>query len=282
MSHSALDSYLSSWREADPQRTYAWLFLRRAERLRYGVCAAVIDEWLKALRDVQEPQVAVAKLGWWREELLRAAEGEGHHPLTQSLFAEPRGREVPSSCWTAVVDAGLLAIAAPPAADFAAQHSAARPLAKAIAELETRVWFGAREESSRAVGVTAVANLVADMRALATRADHGRSPLPMNLMARHGLSFEGLAEDGLDRRAAMRDYAALLRNALTEAATMPGPLTLFRAVGLQHDLRSLDRAARADNPLRVLRAPRLGFATLLKTWRAARTWRGISNARMES
>lgn len=281
MSDGALESYLSSWREADPQRACAWLFLRRAERIRYGACAAMIHEWWKTIHEVREPQVAVAKLGWWREELQRAAEGEARHPLTQSLFADPRVREVPLSCWTAVVDAALLAITASPAADFVAQHSAAAPLAKAIAELETHVWFGTQAVNPRAAAVTAVANLVADVRALTAEVEHGRSPLPMNLLARHGLTIGGLVADGPDRRAALRDFALLLRDALAEAATMSGPLILFRAIGLQHDLDSLERAARADAPLPTLCAPGFGFGNLLKTWRAARTWRGISNTEAE-
>lgn len=282
MSDSGLESYLSSCREADPRRAYAWLFLRRAERIRYGACAAMIQEWWKTLHEVREPQVAAAKLGWWREELQRAADGEARHPLTQSLFADPCAREVPMSCWTAVVDAALLTIPASPSTDFTAQRSAAVPLAKVIAELEIHVWFGARVQSSRAAAVTAVANLVADVRALAAEVGHGRSPLPMNLLARHKLTIEGLAVNGPDRRAAVRDYAALLRDALADAATMPGPLTLFRAVGLRHDLHSLDHAVRADDPLLVLCAPGLRFGNLLQTWRAARTWRGISNTEAKS
>ena len=282
MSDNGLGNYLSSWREADPQRTCAWLFLRRAERTRYGALAATIQEWSKTLHDVREPQVAVVKLGWWREELARAAEGEARHPLTQSLFADARVREVPLSRWTAVVDAALLRIAAPPAADFAAQRSAATPLARAIAELETRVWFDTRTESSRAAAVVTLAHLVADARALAAETGHGRSPFPMNLLARHGLTIEALAAEGPDRRAALLDYALLLRDALADAARMPGPLTLFRAVGLRHDLDSLDRAARADDPLRVLCASGHGFGNLLQTWRAARIWRGVTNTKVES
>ncbi|MGH8113697.1 MAG: squalene/phytoene synthase family protein, partial [Rhodanobacteraceae bacterium] len=195
MSDSALESYLSSWREADPQRTCTWLFLRRAERIRYGALAAMLHEWWKVVHDVREPAVAVAKLGWWREELQHAAEGEARHPLTQSLFVDPRVREVPLSYWTAVVDAAMLAVAVPPPADFTAQRSTVAPLANATAELESCVWFGRRPESSRAAEVTAVANLVVDTRALPAEVGHGRSPLPMSLLARHGLTIEQLAAD---------------------------------------------------------------------------------------
>jgi phytoene synthase len=278
VSDGALGGYLSAWREADPRRTHAWLFLDRSERIRYGACAALLHEWRKAVREVSEPQVAMAKLGWWREELQRAAEGGPRHPLTQSLFADARIRGVPLSCWTAVVDAALLLVAAPPSADFAAQRRVIAPLAVATAELETRVWFEPSAAVARAAAVTGLASLVADLRALAVEVERGRSPLPMNLLARHGLTIGELATQSRAQRAAVRDYVQLLREALAEAATMPGPLTLFHAVELRHDLQDLERAATAEDPVAALRPPRPGFGDLLKTWRAARTWRAMSRS----
>lgn len=277
MSNGAFEDYLSAWRQADPQRAYAWLFLGRSGRIRYGACAALVDEWWKILREVREPQVAMVKLGWWREELQRAAEGEPRHPLTQSLFVDARNRAVPLSCWTTVVDAALLLVGAAPSVDFAAQRRAIAPLSTAVAELETRLWFGPSADAARAAAVTALANLLAGLRALPAEVERGRSPLPMNLLARHGLTIEGLARQNPARCAALRDYAQLLRDALAEAATMPGPLTLFRAVALQHDLPNLERAAGAEHPIVVLRAPGLGFGAWLKTWRTARTWRAVSH-----
>ncbi|MGH8190151.1 MAG: squalene/phytoene synthase family protein [Rhodanobacteraceae bacterium] len=273
MSGGAFESYLSSWREADPRRTLAWWFLRSDERIRYGANAALIQEWRNVLR-AREPQVAMAKLGWWREELQRSAEGGARHPLTQALFADARIREVPLDCWTMVVDAALRRVEAPPSADFAAQLSASAPFAGAVAELETRVWFGSGVSSARAAVVTTTADLVADARALVAEAERGRPALPMNLMARHGLTIESLQNDGPARRAALRDHLFLLRDALGDATVQPGRLTLFREIDMQHDLGSLGHAVRAADPLAALCISRPGLDPLLKTWRAARTWRG--------
>ncbi|HJP98482.1 MAG TPA: squalene/phytoene synthase family protein [Rhodanobacteraceae bacterium] len=277
MSDGALDDYVSAWREADPQRTYGWLFLDRSERIRYGACAALVHEWRKTVREVREPQVAMAKLGWWREELQRAVEGAPRHPLTQSLFADAQARTVPLSCWTAVVDAALLLVGAAPSADFAAQRRAIAPLSAAIAELETRLWFGPSADVARAAAVTGIACLAGGLRALPGEVERGRSPLPMNLLARHGLTIGELAGQDPGRRAALRDYAQLLRGALVEAATMTGPLTLFRAIALQHDLRNLEYAASAEEPLAALHPRRPGIGDLLKSWREARTWRAVSH-----
>lgn len=275
MSDDAFESYLTHWREADPLRSMAWLFLRHDERTRYGALAALQNEWLKAVRAVWEPQVAATKLGWWREEMQRAAQGHAHHPLAQALFADARVCRVPLSCWIAAVDASLFALTVPPPADFPAQLAAVRPLAAAFADLDTRVWFGAAADGTRAAAVTAIAHLVADLRGLGTDAGNSRSPLPMNLLARHGLTVDDLVSDGPARRAAVRDGAADLERELADAATTPGPLTLFRAVHLQCDLHTLRQAARADNPSAALRMPESGFRALLKTWQAARIWRGI-------
>lgn len=280
MNESAFDDYLGQWRTATPRRSVAWLFLRQDERTRFGALAALEQEWLKAVREVREPQVAAAKLGWWREEMQRAAQGGARHPLTQSLFADACAGAVPPAYWTAPVDAAAAALVATPPADFTAQCAAVAPLATALAELETRVWFGAQAASARAVGVALFTRLAADARALAAEVERGRSPLPMNLLARHGLTIEGLATDSPARRAALRDHLASIGSGLADAATMQGPLGLFRAVDLQHDLAVLERAARADDPLAALVAPAHGFAGVLKTWRAARTWRG--NTRNEN
>lgn len=282
MSESVFDDYLTRWRDANPQRALAWLFLRHDERACFGALAALEHEWLKAVHDVREPQVAAAKLGWWREEVQRATQGHANHPLTRALFADARAGTVPPAYWTAPVEAAILMLTAAPPADFAVQCEVATPLASAVAELETRVWFGTGAESPRAAKVVLFAHLATCTRALATEVGHGRSPLPMNLLARHGLTVEGLATDGPARRAALRDHAADLRRGLAAAATMPGPLTLFRAVGLQHDLASLVGAVRSDDPMAALHAPAHGPGMALKTWRAARTWRATSRIESKS
>ena len=282
MSESTYDDYLARWRAASPQRAVAWLFLHHDERCCFGALAALEHEWSRVLREVREPQVAIAKLGWWREEMQRATQGQARHPLTQALFADACANGVPLAYWTAPVDAAAVALTQAPSADFAAQCDAAAPLATALAELETRVWFGPQASSPRAARVTLFARLAADARALTAEVEHGRSPLPMNLLARHGLTIEGLATDSPARRAALREHLANVGSGLADAATMQGPLGLFRAMELQHGMAALKRAARADDPLAALVAPAHGFAGVLKTWRAARTWRGNTRNEIRS
>ncbi|MGH8110657.1 MAG: squalene/phytoene synthase family protein [Rhodanobacteraceae bacterium] len=279
MGESAFDGYVDRWREASPQRALAWMFLDPAERVRYGALAAIEEEWLKAVRDVREPQVAGVKLGWWREEAQRAREGQPRHPLTEVLFADTGIRAIALPYWTAPMDAAIVALTAPPPADFAAQRDVVAPLAEALAALEARVWFGPDVDSQRAAEVILLGDVVSRVRALDAEIERGRPPLPMNLLARHGITLEGLATDDLARRAAVRDQLGDLERALSRAATMPGPLSLFRAVALRHDLDTLRRALRADAPLAALRMPGHGFGSVLKTWHAARIWRATARSR---
>jgi len=276
VSESAFDDYLAQWRGASPERTVAWLFLRSDEHMSFGALAALEHEWRKVVREAREPQVAAARLGWWREEMQHASGGQARHPLTQGLFAAPRVGAVPVASWTAPVEAAMVLLMTPPPADFAAQCKVVAPFADAIAELETRVWFGSAAANPRAAKVTLLAHLVSNLRALESMVERGRSPLPMNLLARHGLTIDALGRDGPARRGAVRDYAAELQRELAGAARMQGPLTLFRTVGRQHDQDALGRAVRADEPLAGLRSSAFGLRGLLKTWRAARTWRSMA------
>ncbi|TAN08078.1 MAG: phytoene synthase [Rhodanobacteraceae bacterium] len=282
MSASAFDSYLDQWRDAHPECAVAWLFLRADERACFGALAALEREWLKAVREVREPQVAIVKLGWWREEMEHAARGETRHPLTGALFADARAKRVPEGYWTAPVDAAVAWLDAAPAADFAAQCAARAPFAHAVAALETRVWFDAGADSPRAAEVTLLAHLAGAARGLDAEVEHARSPLPMNLLARHALSIDALGRDSAARRAAYRDYLATLERRLAGAATLAGPLTLFRLAGGQRDLDSLRRAQRADDPVAALRAPVHRVGNVLKTWRAARIWRGMAQSESSS
>lgn len=282
MSASAFDGYLERWRAAHPECAVAWLFLRADERACFGALAALEREWLKAVREVREPQVAVVKLGWWREEMEHAARGETRHPLTAALFADARARQVPEAYWAAPVDAAVALLSVAPAADFAAQCAAAAPFAHAFAALETRVWFGAEADSARAAEVTLLAHLAAALRALDVEVEHARSPVPMNLLARHALSIDALGRDGTARRAAVRDYLVELERRLAGAAKLAGPLTLFRAAGCERDRDSLRCAMVADDPVTALRAPVHRVGHVLKTWRAARMWRGMARSESNS
>ncbi|MCP5268625.1 MAG: presqualene diphosphate synthase HpnD [Zoogloeaceae bacterium] len=64
---------------------YSFLFLpiekRRAITALYAFCREVDD----VVDECQDPQIAAAKLAWWRLEVARLYEGKPEHPVTQAL-----------------------------------------------------------------------------------------------------------------------------------------------------------------------------------------------------
>jgi 15-cis-phytoene synthase len=65
---------------------YAFLFLPPARRLAitafYAFCREVDD----VVDEVHEPEVAHAKLAWWRQEVQQAFQGQAQHPVMQALM----------------------------------------------------------------------------------------------------------------------------------------------------------------------------------------------------
>lgn len=277
----ALEHWLRDWRVAHPQLETAWVFLREDERTQYGAFAALESEWLEAVYAIREPQIAAVKLQWWREELRLAQNGHARHPLTQALFSIARAREIPLAWWDETIDAALARLDALPAPDFAAQLALAQPFHGGLARIETALWSGIDADSTRARRVASLEYLIAALRHLPQELAHNRSPIPMNLLARHGLTQATLGEDSEARRVALRDQARALRQALDEAVKLVGPLSLFRGLQMRQDASALRVAERATDPLHALHGSQNGLRLLFDAWRAARAWR-FMNASKDS
>jgi len=273
MTDTALEHWLRDWRAAHPQLETAWVFLRDDERALYGAFAALESEWLEAVYAIREPQVAAAKLQWWREELRLAHASQARHPLTQALFVSTRVRVIPLAWWNETIDVALARLDALPAPDFAAQLALAQPFHGALARIETALWFGIDADPARARRVASLEHLIAALRYLPQELAYNRSLLPMNLLARHGLTQATLGEDSEARRAALGDQARALRQALGEAVKLAGPLSLFRGLQMRQDASALRVAECATDPLHALHGSQNGLRLLFDAWRAARAWR---------
>ena len=273
MSDGSLETWLHGWRATHPQLEPAWTFLRADPRRDHYIALAVLEQqWRDAVYAIREPQVAVAKLQWWREELQLAQAGAARHPLTQDLFAEERIRVLPRAVWDEAMDAAMLALDCAPASDFAAQFAAARPLHGALVRIEIALWFGAGAESGRAEAVAVALHLDSLLRNFPNEIEHGRSPLPMSLLARHGLSIANLSHPSAALNAALGDQMRALRQALHETDKIAGPLTLLGDLKLRLDRRALRAAPSSSDPLRAFCVEQGGLRSLFDGWRAARTW----------
>lgn len=274
MDNGPLQDWLEAWREAHPQLEPAWIFLRADPRRdMYVALAALEQEWLNAVYAIREPHVAAVKLQWWREELQLAQTGAARHPLTRALFTDERIRTLPPGLWNGVMDAAMLALDAAPPADLVAQLAVAKPLHGTFAAIETALWFGAEANVERAQAVAAVQHGTALLRNFSNELEHGRAPLPMALLARHRLSLAELGEESDRRRAALRDQARALRQALEETDKMAGPLGLFRGLQARLDRRALRAAAIAADPMRALCQRQRGLRGMLDAWGEARASR---------
>ncbi|WP_235499649.1 phytoene synthase, partial [Frateuria sp. Soil773] len=209
------------------------------------------------------------------EELSGAAASGGRHPLTQVLFDDERAHALPGERWLAPVLAAMAQLEEGTAADFSAQLAAATELHGALAALETAWWYGEQASPERAARVATLAHLLHALRRLQDDAERDRLPLPMARLARFGLNRGDLRQPGEARDAAIHAQLADLLAAWRDAARLPGPLSVFRALESRHDLALARRAAGTREPLPMLQreSQRGGLREVFAAWRAARAWR---------
>jgi phytoene synthase len=268
---AAFASHVEDWRRRRPELALALPYLDPAEHDALTALACIEQQWLDAVYGIGESRVAEAKLAWWAEEIARARHDDARHPLGVALFALPRARALPESLWSAPLTAGMARREASPAADFAQQLHAAETFHAALARLENAIWFGAGTEAARATRLSVLGHLLDAL----SRFDTGAADaLPMNLLARHALDRNALATESTARDAAVRDQLSQLQSAHADAASLPGPVTLFRSLAANADLARLRRALRARRPLAALAVPaHPGPAMAWQAWRAARRLR---------
>ncbi len=99
--------------EWPPTRVLAWLYFPVAQRPLLAALCGIESEIAASLAPGLDHQVAHARLGWWRDECQRCAQGRPAHPLTRALssvFAS--GDLAPLAGLTGLVDAAMWDLAA--------------------------------------------------------------------------------------------------------------------------------------------------------------------------
>jgi 15-cis-phytoene synthase len=273
--NAVLQGFIDKWLAVQPQQRIALVFVDGRRYPGHVALAALEQELLGAAYGIREPQVAVAKLNWWAEELAGAATSGGRHPLTQVLFDDERAHAIASDLWLAPVLAAMAQLEQGTATDFPAQIDAAMPLHGGMAALETAWWYGADASPARAARVATLNHLLYALLRLEQDAERDRLPLPMARLARHGLSRTQLRAASEARQHAVRAQLEDLLASWKESTALPGPLSVFRALESRHASRLAQRAMHAGDALATLQAgqPRSGLATTLQAWQAARAWR---------
>ncbi|WP_374603751.1 hypothetical protein [Arenimonas sp.] len=246
----AIEHFVAKWQRREPEMAQAEVFCPPALRPRYRAWGSLLHELRESAFELSDPRVAEVKTQWWAEELLGLAEGRSRHPVTAPLAGVPAN-------WPALVHA-LVALPASDArpGDTGAALARFGALAAAIADTEARLFehpAGGRDADAVAV------HLLLHRLPEGLAADD-QAGLPMNLLARHGLTAAQVAAGQGDPL--LRDWATALLAALPLPASHPG---LYRRLRAGFDRARLARlaAGRGFDPP----GP---FVTLLRAWRLAR------------
>lgn len=269
-----LQGFIDKWLAVQPQQRVALAFVDGHRYPGHVALAALEQELLSAAYGIREPLVAAAKLGWWAEELAGAAASGGRHPLTQVLFDEERGHAIASELWLAPVLAAMAQLEQGTGTDYAGQIRAAMPLHGALAALETAWWYGTDATSARAAQVAVLNHLLYALLRLDADAERDCLPLPMARLARHDLVRTQLRRASAQRQQAIKAQLDDLLASWKVAASMPGPLSVFRALESRHASQLARRAARSVDALATLQAgqPHARLSTAWQAWQAARAW----------
>lgn len=271
---AVLQGFIDKWLVVQPQQRIALAFVDGRRYPGHVALAALEQELLSAAYGIREPQVAAAKLGWWAEELAGAAASGGRHPLTQVLFDDERAHAIAGDRWLAPVLAAMAQLEQGTAADYASQMQAAMPLHGALAALETAWWYGADAAPARASQIAVLNHVLYALWRLDADAERDCLPLPMARLARHGLVRTQLRKASAQRQQAIKAQLDDLLDSWKAAATLPGPLSVFRALESRHASKLARRATRSVDALATLQAgqSRAPLSTAWQAWQAARAW----------
>ncbi|HEX5628198.1 MAG TPA: presqualene diphosphate synthase HpnD [Usitatibacteraceae bacterium] len=258
---------------------YSFLFLprekRRAITAFYAFCREVDD----VADEAADVAVARAKLAWWRTEVANLGAGHPTHPVTRALlpFVAPMG--IDGARLNEIIDGMEMDLTHHRYADYAALRVYCHRVAGVVGQISAGI-FGYRHpqtlEYAELLGhAFQLTNIVRDVGEDARR---GRVYLPVDELARHGLSPEDiLARKGGEAfRALMAGQAARAEATYAEAFAKlhPEDRKSQRAGLIMAAIyRTLLAEIRRDG-FPVLEG-RVSLTPIRKLWIAWKTWIGI-------
>ena len=260
---------------------YAFLFLppprRAAITAFYAFCREVDD----VVDEVQDPGVAQAKLGWWRQAVAEAYAGRPEHPSLQALMPHAAVYGIEARHLLAVIDGCQMDLDQNRYLDFANLRQYCHLVAGVVGEVAARI-FGQTDpqttEYAHRLGLAfQLTNIVRDVGEDAAR---GRIYLPVNELQRFDVKAHELIKrgniPGLDRADFERRFLALMQFQCERAlslydealALLPATDRRAQKPGLMMAsiYRTLLREIAAD-PLLVL-TQRVSLTPLRKFWLA--------------
>jgi len=255
---------------------YSSLFLpaerRRAITALYAFCREVDD----VVDEGMDPQVAAAKLGWWRAEVGKLFEGKPQHPVTRALEPHLQSFGITAERLNEIIDGMEMDLTHHRYPDFEALRLYCHRVAGVVGQLSACI-FGYSNprtlEFAERLGLAfQLTNIIRDVGEDARR---GRIYLPADELAR----FHVTAEDIAARRhtaafeSLMAFQAERAERFYDEAfSTLPAEDRRDQRAGLVMAgiYRALLREIRKDR-FRVL-DQRIALTPLRKLWIAWKTW----------
>jgi len=258
------------WLDAWPENRVVAVFLEPAQRRRSHAFGALVHELSRAAFQVREPQVAATKLEWWRQELSAAAFGNPRHPITQELFADDIARESDPALWPALGEGALAQLDQPGAGTLAALIEQLEPFHGAVAAAESALLLGGSGSPEANAALWTFSHLLHELPTLANA--EGRLPLPLGLLARHGLARADLAQPSPARTRLLKDFLDELVLEINGALGVASARTLRMRTRVRLDRRLIAAALKSVDPLPYLTThARPGYwPSLWAAWREAR------------
>ena len=255
---------------------YSFLFLppdrRRAITALYAFCREVDD----VVDECQDPQIAAAKLAWWRQELASLPDGRPQHPVSQALQAASSQFHLPEEQLAEIVDGMEMDLRQSRYLDFKALSLYCYRVAGVVGLLAAQI-FGYQDRRTQKyahdLGIAfQLTNIIRDVGEDARR---GRIYLPIEdlqrfgvtaadiLNARHSHDFRRLMEFQIERAESYYTQAIGALPAVDRKAQRPG--LVMAAI-----YRTLLEEIRRDG-CQVL-SQRTSLTPIRKLWIAWRTW----------
>ncbi len=278
MSHvtDTFTSFEDKWLAACPENAVVAVFLPAAQRPLARAFGCLVHELCGAAFHIREPQVAAAKLAWWRQELGEAAYGKSSHPLTRALFAGAAARETDPALWPAMAEGALAQLDAPGAGTLAALIEQLDPFFGAVARAESALLCAGTANSEADAALWTFSHLLRSLPQIG--GDDAHLPLPLGLLARYELTRADLTRESPRRNMLVKDFLDELVLEINGALAVTAVRSLPLRVRIALDRRRIAAALHAEDPLHWLKShPHSGgWFTLWTVWRQARALRRMA------